>query len=62
MATPKRPAAKPGKSWTIPGARRINIVDTQTFFGVSNFSEEPAVNPIILQNVDVFESPWQAAL
>ena len=55
MATPKRPA-KPGISWTFNELDayniHINTVDTQAFFGISNLPE-PAVDPVILQNVDL---------
>jgi hypothetical protein len=67
MATPQRPA-KPGKSWTFHELDaykiRINTVDTKAFFGISDLPE-PAVDPVILQNVDVphdLELPYDLRL
>ena len=56
MATPKRPA-KPGKRWTLEELDAYNIciktVDTQAFFGFIDLPH-PSVEPVILQNIDVF--------
>jgi hypothetical protein len=67
MATSQRPA-KPGKSWTFHELDaykiRINTVDTKAFFGISDLPE-PAVDPVILQNVDVphdLELPYDLRL
>jgi hypothetical protein len=55
MVTPKR-LAKPGKSWTSNELNayniRINTVDTEAFFGISDLPH-PSVDPIIIQNVDI---------
>lgn len=55
MATPKHPA-KPGNNWTSKELDvykiQVNTVDTKTFFGISKLPA-PAVDPLILENVDL---------
>jgi hypothetical protein len=55
MVSPKR-LAKPGKSWSFDDLDayniRINTVDSEAFFGISDLPH-PSIDPVILQDVDI---------